>query len=125
LPIRFAVLFPPVLSGLKSNNFNYLILILACLAGATRAGASSGEAPPTRAATAGDDVSQPKRELLLICCRCSRVKYSIQFMIVVNCERSDLSLGHGIGAERGVGKYLAQLGLQLALPVQLSAIVSR
>jgi hypothetical protein len=46
-------------------------------------------------------------------------------MIVVNCKRGDLRLGYGIGAEQRVGKHLAQPELELALPVQLSAIVSR
>ena len=67
----------------------------------------------------------PRELLVLICCRCSRVKNSIQFMIVVNCQRGGLRLGHGIGAEQGVGKRLAQPELEVALPMQLSAIVSR
>jgi hypothetical protein len=46
-------------------------------------------------------------------------------MIVVNCKRGDFPLGHGIGAEREVGKYFAQPKLELALPAQLSAILSR
>jgi hypothetical protein len=46
-------------------------------------------------------------------------------MIVVNCKRGDLRLGHGSGAEREVGKYLAQPDLELAVRVQLWAIVSR
>jgi hypothetical protein len=41
---------------LESNNFNYLVLILSCFARG-RAGASSREAPATRAATAGGDGS--------------------------------------------------------------------
>jgi hypothetical protein len=55
----------------------------------------------------------------------SEIFDSIQFMIVVNCKRGGLRLGHAIGAEQRVGKYLAQSELKLALPVQLSAIVSR
>jgi hypothetical protein len=46
-------------------------------------------------------------------------------MIVVNCKRGRLRLEHGIGAEQGVGKNLAQPELEFALPVQLSAIFSR
>ena len=57
--------------------------------------------------------------------RQSEIFDSIQFMIVVNCQRGGLRLGHGIGAEQGVGKHLAQPELEVALPVQLSAIVCR
>jgi hypothetical protein len=87
--------------GVESTNFNYLVLILCCLARALR---QEKLRQPARTALAVP-AQQPKRELLLlICCRCSRVKYSFQFMIVVNCKRGGLRVGNGVGAEQGVGK---------------------
>jgi hypothetical protein len=104
------------------KDFNYLVLILSCLARALRQ--EKLRQPAGTALLV--PVQQPTRELLLlICCRCSRVKYSIQFMIVVNCKRGGLRLGHCIGVEQRVGRHLAQPELELALPVQRSAIVSR
>jgi hypothetical protein len=44
---------------------------------------------------------------------------------VVNCKHGDLRFGSGIGAEQRAGKYLARPELALALPAQLSAILSR
>jgi hypothetical protein len=128
LPIRFAVVFPSVITcfpGLESNNFNRLVLIFPY--SHTRwahrfVKRSSGIPRPTLSVPA----RQSKRELLLlICCRCSRAKCLIQFMIVVKSKRGDLRFGGGIGAEQRAGKYLAQPELELALPAQLSAILSR
>jgi hypothetical protein len=100
--------------GLESKNFNYLVLILSCLARALR---REKLRQPARTALAVR-AQQPKRELLLlICCRCSRVEYSAQFMVVVSRNQRR--------AVQRVGKYLAQPELELALPVQLWVIVSR
>jgi hypothetical protein len=104
------------------KDFNYLVLILSCLA---RALPQEKLRQPAGTALLVP-VQQPTRELLLlICCRCTRVKYSIQLMIVADCKRGNVRLGHGIGAEQQVGKHVAQPELELALPVQLSAIVRR
>jgi hypothetical protein len=107
---------------LEPKNFNYLVLILSCLARALRqeklrqtgAHGASGSSSTTKARAFAADLL-----------RCSRVKYSIQLMIVANCKRGNVRLGHDIGAEQGVGRHLAQPELELALPVQLSAIISR